>query len=335
MQTRPLDPSDDEQLRAFYDVSWRAEMEDGRPWNGHWTFEELATLLREPSRDRMMLGHCAYDGDTLVGAGVVNLGLLDNTDKGWLFAMVDPPHRRNGAGTALVEDMVERVRADGRTEVLSSASYAGPERDDAPAVLFARGLGFRVANTEITRNLSLPVDEALLDEVETEGAERRHGYTVETFRHAVPDELLPSYCHLVNQLVLDAPHGDLTFEESRLTPDVARENMARNRALGRTVFYSLAVRDGEAVAQSDLAVQPGDSRTAMQWATLVRRDHRGHRLGSAVKVANLRAIQRERPDVTVISTANAETNEFMVSINERLGFEVVAVSPSFARSLEA
>ncbi len=64
-------------------------------------------------------------------------------------------------------------------------------------------------------------------------------------------------------------------------------------------------------------------------------DHRGHRLGAAVKVANLRALQRERPDVTVVQTENAETNAFMVSINERLGFEVVAVSPSFARTLEA
>jgi GNAT superfamily N-acetyltransferase len=335
MQTRPLDPFDDEQLRAFYDVSWRAEMEDGRPWNGHWTYEELTAELREPNRDRLMLGHCAYDGDTLVGAGVVNLGLLDNTDKGWVFAMVDPPHRRRGAGTALVEDMVDRVRADGRTEVLSSASYAGPESDDAPAVRFATRLGFRIANTEITRNLPLPVDPARLDAVEAEGAERREGYTVQTHVGAVPDDLLPSYCGLVNQLILDAPHGDLTFEESRLTPEIARENMAKNRALGRTVYYSLAVRDGEAVAQSDLAVQPGDSGMALQWATLVHRDHRGHRLGAAVKVANLRTIQRDRPDVTVVQTENAETNAFMVSINERLGFEVVAVSPSFARRLEA
>ena len=335
MQTRPLDPFDDEQMRAFYDVSWRAEMEDGRPWNGHWTYDELTTTIREPNRDRLMLGHCVYDGDVLVGAGIVNLNQLDNTDKGWVFAMVDPPHRRRGAGTALVEDMVERLRADGRTEALSSASYTGPERDDAPAVLFARDRGFRIANTEITRNLPLPVDPALLDEVEAEGAERRAGYTVETFVDAVPDELLPSYCALVNQLVVDAPHGDLDFEESRLTPDIARENMAQNRRIGRTVFHSLALRDGEAFAQSDLAVQPGDTGLALQWATFVHREHRGHRLGAAVKVANLRALQRERPDVTSVQTENAETNEFMVSINERLGFEVVAVSPSFARTLEA
>jgi GNAT superfamily N-acetyltransferase len=95
------------------------------------------------------------------------------------------------------------------------------------------------------------------------------------------------------------------------------------------VFFSLAVKDGEAVAQSDLAVQPGDTHKGLQWATYVHRDHRGHRLGAAVKVANLRALQRQRPDVEQVDTENAETNAHMVSINERLGFEIVAVTPSF------
>ena len=45
MHARPLDPHDDAQMRAFYDVSWRAEMEDDRPWNGHWTYDELASTL--------------------------------------------------------------------------------------------------------------------------------------------------------------------------------------------------------------------------------------------------------------------------------------------------
>ena len=78
-------------------------------------------------------------------------------------------------------------------------------------------------------------------------------------------------------------------------------------------------------------MQAGDTHKALQWATFVHRDHRGHRLGAAVKVANLRALQRERPDVVQIDTENAETNQHMVSINERLGFEIVAVSPSFVR----
>ena len=119
-----------------------------------------------------------------------------------------------------------------------------------------------------------------------------------------------------------------------MTPELFREHMARNVRIGRQVFHAVALLDGEAVAQTDVAVQP-QGTTAVQWGTYVSRDHRGHRLGAAVKVANLRALQAARPDVTRIDTGNADTNAFMVSINERLGFEVVAVSPSFVRRLEA
>ena len=155
--------------------------------------------------------------------------------------------------------------------------------------------------------------------------------TVETYVDEIPDHLLESYCGLVNQLIVDAPTGEVDYEASATTPETTKQRFAQHQKVGRTVFYSLAVKDGEAVAQSDVAVQAGDTHKALQWATFVHRDHRGHRLGAAVKVANLRALQRERPDVVQIDTENAETNAYMVSINERLGFEIVAVSPSFVR----
>ena len=66
--------------------------------------------------------------------------------------------------------------------------------------------------------------------------------------------------------------------------------------MGRTTFITLALRDGEAVAHSDLYVL-ADETVAHQMDTLVRRDHRGHRLGTAVKVTNLAALTRARPDV--------------------------------------
>ncbi len=334
MQTRTLDPHDDEQLHAFYDVSYRAEMEDGRPWNGHWTFDEVASLVREQTPDNQVLGLCVYDGAALVGAGLAMYSLVDNTDKAYVFPMVDPPARGRGAGGALVEALVERCRELGRTTITSNAAYAGPERADAEAMRFAAQHGFRVANTEIHRQLHLPVSDDLLDELDREGLPFRDGYTVETFVDGIPDVLLPSYCALVNKLVVDAPSGDVDYEEQATTPDLMREHMAKNARIGRQVFHALALLDGEAVAQTDVAVQP-QGPLAVQWGTYVSREHRGHRLGTAVKVANLRSLQAARPDVTRIDTGNADTNAQMVSINERLGFEVAAVSPSFVRNLEA
>lgn len=87
------------------------------------------------------------------------------------------------------------------------------------------------------------------------------------------------------------------------------------------------------MAHSDLLVPAGDRPKVYQWGTLVRRDHRGHHLGAAVKLANLLALQERFPDRTEIHTTNAENNAAMVGINERLGFRVVEICPEFMLEL--
>jgi hypothetical protein len=51
--------------------------------------------------------------------------------------------------------------------------------------------------------------------------------------------------------------------------------------------------------------------------------HRGHGLGITVKAANLIRLRVDEPQVTRVLTWNAETNEHMRAVNERLGFRVV------------
>ena len=95
----------------------------------------------------------------------------------------------------------------------------------------------------------------------------------------------------------------------------------------------VATGDHEVVAYTDLIVKADPADRVQQWGTLVHRDHRGHRLGTAVKVANLRALQERFPDRTEVVTSNAEVNQYMVDINDRLGFRAVAVLPCFRRVL--
>jgi len=63
-----------------------------------------------------------------------------------------------------------------------------------------------------------------------------------------------------------------------------------------------------------------ESERAYQWGTLVSPAHRGHRLGLAIKVANLRLLQRTHPQITTVVTYNADVNAHMVAVNERLGY---------------
>ncbi len=87
------------------------------------------------------------------------------------------------------------------------------------------------------------------------------------------------------------------------------------------------------VAQSTLALSLEESTTVYQWGTFVHREHRGHRLGLATKAVNLRAVQAARDDLTLVTTQNGETNDYMVSINERMGFRPIEVTAEFVKRL--
>jgi hypothetical protein len=65
----------------------------------------------------------------------------------------------------------------------------------------------------------------------------------------------------------------------------------------------------------------------------VHREHRGHKLGLATKALNLRAVQAARGDLTLVTTQNAETNDYMVAINTRMGFRPIEVAAEYVKRL--
>ena len=231
--------------------------------------------------------------------------MLDNTDKAYVFPMVDPAARGRGAGGALLDALVRSCADRGRTTVTSNAAYAGPEGKDAPPVRFAARHGFHVANTEITRHLHLPVAPALLDEVDTAGLAYRDGYTVETFVDGLPDELLPSYCRAREPA--DRGRADRARSTTRRPP-------RRRRSCASTPSATCASAAGPSTPWRSATDSSSPSPTwrcsrkgppPSSGVRFVDRAHRGHRLGAAVKVANLRSLQADRPDVTRIDTQNA------------------------------
>ncbi len=61
--------------------------------------------------------------------------------------------------------------------------------------------------------------------------------------------------------------------------------------------------------------------------------HRGHRLGLLVKVAMLDLVAEAAPEVGRITTDNAGSNEYMIAINARLGFEITGVTRNWELDL--
>lgn len=320
-------------MRDFYDVNRRAELH-GRAHAPFWEFREFLGAFRSNDSGERQELFAAYDGDRMVAHAVLWSFLLDNTDKAWFHINVDVPERRRGIGRALVERVEQTAKDDGRSLILADAKLPFDARESHAYRRFAEACGYELSNYEVVRDLALPVPDEQIQGWIDEAAPRHEGYTIETFVGAVPNDLVESLCVLLGQLAVDAPTGAVDFEEEKVTAQRYAEMVATTDAMGRARYETLALTpERQVVAQSTLAVSLEESTTVYQWGTFVHREHRGHKLGLVTKAVNLRAVQAARDDITLVTTQNGETNGYMVSINERMGFRPIEIAAEFVKRL--
>jgi RimJ/RimL family protein N-acetyltransferase len=187
--------------------------------------------------------------------------------------------------------------------------------------MFALRHGWTCDLLETRRDLVLPPDEARLAAVEADARQASRDYELVTWRDHVPEQLVDDRAVLEERMSTDAPHGEMPVEAERWDAQRIREIEELNVARGRTVLSAGAVRDGRLVAFTDLHVPLASSEHARQGATLVLREHRGHRLGALVKAAVLRDLATTFPQTRLITTYNLEGNAPMVAVNAALGFQ--------------
>jgi len=327
MQTHLVDVHDDAQCARAHDILV-ASRSLGRPWHRPPSLEESVLEWRFDDRAEPMEMWAAAEGDDVTGIAWLWLPQDDNTSMMWCDIQVDPGHRCRGAGSALMERIVERAVAEGRSTLVGDTMVPAGESDAHPHRRFAEANGFVLSNTEIARHLGLPVPDDLLASLS--GAARPHHegvYRLETHVGRVPERLQESLCAVMNQLGVDAPTGDIVFEAESLTPARYREYADLELRQRRTRLTTVGVEEASGVLPA------GAPTVAWQWGTLVHKGHRGHRLGTAVKVENLRRLQGEDPGRERVVTCNDDTNSWMVDINERLGFRVVELCPAYQRKL--
>jgi len=329
-----VDLADEQGVRTWFRVG-RDVHDHDRPGTPFWTEDDAVAMLRpDDPEERFVLLLAEHDGEP-VGEAVCFVPLLDNLDKVYVRAAVLPAHRGTGAGDALLAAVLETAAAEQRSVVIADGYVPFDALDDPthPVNAFAARNGFVPANVEHRRVLELPLDEQRLTGLAADAAPHHAGYEIATYVDEVPVPLRPSLVDLHNQLALDAPTGDLDFEAGGMTVEAFDQVNARRKATGRTVLVTVAVHDDAVVAHSTLSVPPGDQDLphAQQWGTYVHRDHRGHRLGMATKVANLLAVQRRHPERTCLSTQNSPANGPMLAINEQLGFRPVEAAVEYVR----
>lgn len=328
LQLVEVDPSDGGAVAAWhevYDASARHELgELAAPWQ----CEELRVQLQARGCRHAVTAWTGLVDGSPVAAGMLTLPLLDNLRRAEVDVHVRPTARRAGLGARLLAHLERQARDAGRTLMFGEASWpwpAGPDGLGCPGPEFARRHGYELALSDVQRMLELPVDGERLARLAAEAAPHHASYEVRAWVGPVPDDLVRGWVEMEAAIDTEAPVGGLDLEPSTADVEAFREAEALTARQGRTKINAVALTaDGEVVAYSDLATTVHEPERAYQWGTLVRRDHRGHRLGLALKLATLRLLQDGWPGIRRVMTYNAEVNGPMIAVNELLGYRPVA-----------
>lgn len=324
-----------------------------------WGHEDLADTLEEAwawtsereygHRERFV---AVNDAGDVVGAALLALHSEDNDHLGEVWVATRPDRRRQGIGSALADRVEDEVRAAGRRTALTWTDHAVEPRGagDADRVVprsgsgsvpadacaaFALRRGYHLEQAERHSELAVPVPPDLLDGLEAAATPAAAGYRVVTWTDGAPRERLEDYALLHTRMSTDAPLAGLDIEEEVFDAARVRAYEREHRRSGHRLLVAAAEheRSGRLVAFTVLAVREEGRSAVFQDATLVLREHRGHRLGMLVKIANLRLLADIFPHARRVRTDNATENAHMLAINVALGFVPAGVQGLWQKEL--
>ena len=328
-----VDPDDASAVAELTRISTEAEAHDN-PFPTSYSLEEQREELRNRDPEYTVEGYLGTAGGVAVAAGSLEMSVHDNTEKAWLGVAVAPEDRRHGYGSQLVRFLETQAQRRGRTTLTTAVGYPTDADESHPDRRFATKHGYCFSQVDVHRVLDLPADEALLRRLGEEAEPHHRDYSFRDYVGLPAQEILEDYCVLLNAILVDAPSGEIDYEAGSTTPASLAEKVESLRSQGRTLYTDVAF-DAAAipVAHSQLVVPAHDPQKVYQWDTIVRRDHRGHRLGLATKVRNLQIVQPLHPGRTSLHTWNAQSNRHMIAVNEAMGFRPVRYFGEYYRKV--
>lgn len=314
-----LDTTSPDEVRRFWEVEQSAQRADRRE-PALRTLSEFTKAVTVPSDYYARAWLLARQGNVVVGVAELTASRHDNPHLATFEINVVPGARRRGVGRALHAELVRRARSAGRTHLYGEA--LAPDEQGSAATAFATSLGGRPAHTEHHLVLDLPV---ALDVAATWGGPDP-AYEVLTWEGRCPDELRTAYVDLRSRMEQDVPTGDIAYDP--VTYDEERLQSEEERKASTMITMVAVARDrasGDLVGYSFLLLPREDDHEVFQEDTLVIDAHRGHRLGLALKQANLVALAERHPSRSRVHTWTAPDNTAMYRTNQRMGYRTVEV----------
>jgi GNAT superfamily N-acetyltransferase len=316
-----VDPADEDAIRQWYELRCAvvaADQPDDPPpcW-----VHELGSF-RHPWPGEVRTTWLARVAGSVVGGCVLVLPMLDNLRNAYGGMLVAPERRRYGIGRSLLAHLRTEATRQNRSRLIFWVTQPLDPAASDPAGRFAAASGAVPALVQTRRRLDVDaVHPAVLAQLDAQARARSRGYSLVQWVGTTPLQWLDDIAYLTGRMSTDAPQDDLQWDKEIY--DAARIKARDACWLGRgqrNVTTAALDRTGRLVAFTHIGADTTSRWFAWQGDTIVAPEHRGHRLGTLIKVANLERARLERPELRLVDTVNANSNPYMVAINETMGF---------------
>jgi GNAT superfamily N-acetyltransferase len=312
--------------------------------------EEVLGLWHDQS-DWTQVGYAVLRDQEMLGA--IKLMISNEPDAGAIEfdLMVDPPHWGSGVEELLLAE-VEREARERGIGVIQTWTLHRPDGEGArlepptgwgsiPAedrqTVFQLRNGFTLEQVERNSVFDLTGDAAPLqtmldDGVRTAGPD----YRVVAWTAPTPSEYIDGFANALARMSTDAPSAGMVVDEQHWDAARVQRRDARQQAQGLTVSVAAVVHEptGAIAAYNELVIAEDHEGATQQFGTLVLKEHRGRRLGTIVKCANLLRWRDIVPESPRVSTFNAEENRHMLDINEAIGFVPASYAGAWKKTIE-
>ena len=305
-------------------------------------------LNQEYAPARMLVASVAGE---IVARGVYETRPEASSDVAWLAVEVLPAFRCRGIGTALADRLESIAAEEGRVRALVyAASREAPGQGPAqrlpsptgfgsvplanPEVRFLLARGYTLEQVERGSRLPLPVDGGeLARHFDTASTASGPDYAVHRWADRTPERWRSDMALMRTRMTTDAPSAGLEEPEDVWSVQRLIEEEESFAAAPRTTLTAVVehLPSGRLAGFTELSVPAEAARAVHQEDTLVLKEHRGHRLGMLLKIANLQGLEAALPGHPSVITFNAEENRHMLAVNEAVGFVPIGYEGAWKR----
>jgi GNAT superfamily N-acetyltransferase len=328
MEIHRFGPDDTDRVQQYVDVVTAAHSVDA-PWLRPETVRGASGRFRYGWDGEVEAPYVGIVDGVPVAIGRVGTTDYDNLHLAWLGVQVHPEHRRRGHGTRMLEVLADEVQARGRTSI-------GVDGWDGESTQgFAARHGFEKKSSAIQRRqYPAELDWGEIERLHKEAASVATAYVVVRREGRTPDDELEELAVMASA-INDAPMDDLDIEDEVFSADRMRAYESAQLDRGRRMFRTFARHraTGELAGHSVVVVDEERPQYAEQHDTSVVAAHRGHRLGLLLKADMNLWLRDVQPQITEISTWNAESNDYMIGVNEAIGYRIMGRELEFQKSL--